>query len=105
MTQPATMIRIAIHESDHGKRKSLMDDILKSLQSQGITGASVLRGIAGLSAKGIIHAADMLHFDVDLPLAIEFCTDTDTVDAIIATLVPIVPAGHVMSWPVVRHGG
>jgi PII-like signaling protein len=103
MTQPATMVRIAIHESDHGKRKSLMEDMLKTLQSLNITGVSVLRGIAGLSAKGIIHASDMMHFDVDLPLALEFCADPEPAKAAIAVLVPMVPPGHVTAWAVTRY--
>ena len=45
MKQSATMIRIAIHESDHSRRRSLMDEVLNILKSQHITGVSVLRGI------------------------------------------------------------
>ncbi|MDD2877073.1 MAG: DUF190 domain-containing protein [Acidiphilium sp.] len=103
MKQAATMIRIAIHESDQGRRRTLMDDVLNLLKSQHITGVSVLRGIAGLSARGIVHAADMIHFDVDLPLAIEFCASPDDADKAIEALIPIVPAGHVMSWTVTTY--
>ncbi|MGC9268575.1 DUF190 domain-containing protein [Acidiphilium sp.] len=103
MKQSATMIRIAIHESDHSRRRSLMDEVLNILKSQHITGVSVLRGIAGLSARGVIHAADMIHFDVDLPLAIEFYTSPDEAEIAIAALLPIVPRGHVVSWDVTMY--
>lgn len=105
MDTPATIVRINLQESDHGRRRSLMNDVLDTLrQLDGVDGVSVLRGIAGMTGDHIVHAADMIHFDVDLPLIIEFCTLPDTARAAIGALTELVPSGHIVSWPVTRHG-
>ncbi|MGC8537276.1 MAG: DUF190 domain-containing protein, partial [Rhizomicrobium sp.] len=55
MTEDATMVRINLQESDHGKRKNLMDEVLNALRDRlSLEGVSVLRGIAGLGAGGVI---------------------------------------------------
>lgn len=103
-TETATLVRINLQESDHGKRRNLMDEVLNALRDRlGLDGVSVLRGIAGLGPGGIVHAADMMHFDVDLPLIIEFCCPPKLATAAIALLVDLVPDGHLISWPVTRH--
>lgn len=106
MAEQITMVRINLNESDHGKRRNLMDEVLNALHDRlSLDGVSVLRGIAGLNDKGIVHASDMMHFDVDLPLIIEFCCSPKIADAAIELLTGMVPAGHIISWPVTRHGG
>lgn len=104
MNEQAILVRINLRESDHGRRKSLMDEVLGALSDRlGLDGISVLRGIAGLNGKGIVHAADMMHFDVDLPLIIEFCCAPKLAEAAIELLCGMVPDGHVISIPVTRH--
>lgn len=104
MTEDATMVRINLQESDHGKRKNMMDEVLNALRDRlSLEGVSVLRGIAGLGAGGVVHASDMMHFDVDLPLIVEFCCAPKLAEAAIALLVELVPDGHVISFPVSRH--
>ena len=106
MAEQVAMVRINLQESDHGKRRNLTDEVLNALRDRlSLDGVSVLRGIAGMSAKGVVHASDMMHFDVDLPLIIEFCCSPKTADDAIELLQGMVPAGHIISWPVTRHGG
>lgn len=105
MTEPMTMVRINLQESDHGKRRTLMDEVLAALRDRfNLGGVSVLRGIAGLNGDNVVHAADMIHFNVDLPLVIEFCCAPGVAGAAIEHLSGIVPAGHIVSWPVACHG-
>jgi PII-like signaling protein len=104
MTEDAILVRINLQESDHGKRKNLIDEILHTLRDRlSLDNVSVLRGIAGLGARGIVHASDMMHFDVDLPLIVEFCCAPTLAEAAIALLVALVPDGHVVSFPVTRY--
>lgn len=104
MGEQYTMVRVNLYESDHGKRRNKMDEVLNELRDRlDLDGVSVLRGIAGLSGDGIVHASDMMHFDVDLPLVIEFCCAPNIAEAALALVVGLVPPGHVISWPVTRH--
>jgi len=105
MEEEYIMVRVNLRESDHGKRRNLMDEVLNALRDQfRLDGVSVLRGIAGMNGDRIVHASDMMHFDVDLPLIVEFCCAPDTAAAVISLLAPMVPPGHIISWPVARHG-
>lgn len=105
MAEQHVMVRVNLQESDHGTRRKSMDEVLNALRDRlDLEGVSVLRGIAGLSGDGIVHASDMMHFEVDLPLVIEFCCSPNIAQAAIALLVGLVPPGHVVSWPVIRQG-
>ncbi len=104
MEEQVTLVRIALSETDHGRRRHLMEDILTRLRDDfDLDGVSVFRGIAGMNGQKIIHAADLLHFDVDLPLMIEFCCAPDTAISVIDSLADLVPDGHIISWPATRH--
>jgi uncharacterized protein len=88
-----------LKESDHGRKTSLMEEILNILHDQHrVHGVVVIRGIAGFGSKGAVHSADLLRLMVDLPLVIEFYDKPDVAEAAIALLSDLVPAGHVVHW-------
>ncbi|MGC8530842.1 MAG: DUF190 domain-containing protein [Acidiphilium sp.] len=102
--KPALMVRLDLHHADHGKRRALMDAVLNALRdAPGIDSVSVMRGVAGLNGGHVIHAADILHYDIDLPLLVEFCAAPDQAEAAIARLRALVPAGAIMTWPVMMR--
>lgn len=104
MEGEVTVVRIYLHEADHGKRRTLMQEILSLLSEQHrVQGVVVFRGIAGLGAGGEVHAADLLRLNVNLPLAIEFFDTPAVTEAVVAQLGGMVPAGHVISWRASRH--
>jgi uncharacterized protein len=99
MENDVTIVRIYFKESDHGRRKSLMEEILNILQDQHrVHGVIVFRGIAGFGSKGAFHAADVLRLMVDLPLVIEFYDEPVVAEAAIALLNELVPAGQIVHW-------
>lgn len=99
MDDDVTVVRIYLKESDHGRKRSLMEEILNILQDQHrVHGVVVFRGIAGFGSKGAVHSADLLRLMVDLPLVIEFYDRPEVVDAAIGLLSELVPAGHIVHW-------
>jgi uncharacterized protein len=99
MDDDVTVVRIYIKESDHGRKKSLMEELLNILQDQHqVHGVVVFRGIAGFGSKGAVHSADLLRLTVDLPLVIEFYDKPEVVSAAVALIRDLVPAGHMIQW-------
>lgn len=99
MEEEITVVRIYLKESDQGRKKSLMEEILNILQDQHkMHGVTVFRGIAGFGSRGAVHSADLLRLMVDLPLVIEFYDRSVVADAAIALLSDLVPAGHIVRW-------
>jgi PII-like signaling protein len=100
----ALMARVYISEADHGRRQTLMRDVLNLLHDRHrVQGVVVFRGIAGFGADGEVHASDMLRLNVDLPLVIEFFDRPDVVRSAVALLDDLIPDGHIVTWPVTRH--
>jgi PII-like signaling protein len=99
MDDEVTVVRIYLKESDHGRKKSLMEEILNILHDQHrVRGVVVFRGIAGFGSKGTVHSADLLRLMVDLPLVIEFYDKPPVADAAMALLNELVPEGHIVHW-------
>jgi uncharacterized protein len=100
METQVTVVRIYLTERDHGRRKTLMKEILGILHDQHrVRGVTVFRGIAGFGESGEVHdAADALRILVDLPLVIEFFDTPEVVQAVFGLLKDRIPEGHIISW-------
>lgn len=99
METDVMMVRIYISEADHGRRKTLMQEVLNILHDQHrVKGVTVFRGIAGFGDTGEVHASDILRVMVDLPLVIEFFDTPAVVQAVLALLKDLVPEGRTVSW-------
>jgi PII-like signaling protein len=99
MEHEVTVVRIYLREADHGKRKTLMQEVLNILHDrQRVQSLVVFRGIAGFGDSGEIHASDMLRLNVDLPLVIEFWDSPKVIEAALRLLDGLVPAAHILCW-------
>lgn len=100
MESEVTLVRIYLHEADHGPHNNLMQEILKLLQKMHeVRGVTVFRGVAGLDESGQVRASDLLRIIVDLPIVIEFFDAPAKVDAVLAALEGLVPPGRILHWP------
>jgi PII-like signaling protein len=105
MANDVLIVRIYLSEADHGRRRTLMREILTLLQDRhAVQGVTVFRGIAGFGASGEVRADDILRLNVDLPLVIEFFDAPEVAEAAIHLLDNLVPGGHIVSWPAKCHG-
>jgi uncharacterized protein len=105
MDNEILVTRIYLSEADHGRRRTLMQEILTLLQDKhAVQGVTVFRGIAGFGAGGETRADDILRLNVDLPLVIEFFDQPQVAEAAIRLLDGMVPGGHIVSWPAKRYG-
>jgi uncharacterized protein len=99
-----TVVRIYLREADQGRRKTLMQEVLNILQDQQrVQSLVVFRGIAGFGDSGEVRASDLLRINVDLPLVIEFFDKPKVVDAALALLDGLVPAGHILTFRANLH--
>ena len=106
MDNEVMVVRIYLRETEHGRRKTLMQEVLNILHDQQrVQGVIVFRGIAGLGETGEVHASDLLRLNVDLPLVIEFFDTPSVAQAALKLLDGLVPTGHVLSWRAVQHQG
>jgi len=104
MDDDVLMAHVYLNESDHGKRRTLMQEVLNILHDQQrVQGVVVFRAIAGFGDSGAVHASDLLRLNVDLPLVIEFFDKPAVVQAAIKLLDDLVPDGHIVCWPAARH--
>jgi hypothetical protein len=105
MANDVLMVRVYLSEGDHGRRTTLMREIVSTLHDKhAVQGVTVFRGIAGFGADGVVHANDMLRINVDLPLVIEFFDEPTAAEAAIQFLETMVAQGHIVSWPARRNG-
>ncbi|MGN6767597.1 MAG: DUF190 domain-containing protein [Rhizobiaceae bacterium] len=99
MSNEVIVVRIYLHETEHGRRTNLQEEILALLHDQHrVQGVTVFRGIAGFGASGTVRAADLLRLTADLPIVIEFYDKPEVAEAAMKLLNGLVPDGHVVWW-------
>lgn len=92
----ATMVRVYLSESDRE-----LNPLLKCLHDElPVCGVTVLRGVAGFGASGVVHSASLLDLSVDLPLVLEFFDRPARAGAAIERIREFVNPGHIVSWSV-----
>lgn len=99
----ARLLRIFIGESDTHQGKPLYQAIVELLQSEGLAGATVLRGIAGFGMSSRLHTAHILRLSDDLPIVIECVDETEKIDSVLPVLDHMIGDGLVTLEKVVVH--
>jgi PII-like signaling protein len=77
----ARMLRVFIGEADKWHGEPLYDAIVKKLRMMDVSGATVLRGIAGYGAKGHEHKRSFFHVSRDLPIMISVIDSAEKIAA------------------------
>ena len=72
----AKLLRIFIGESDKIGHQPLYEAIVFEAKKQGLSGATVTRGIMGFGANSKVHTTKLFELSSDLPLIVEI-VDTE----------------------------
>jgi PII-like signaling protein len=89
----AILLRIFIGESDTYKGKPLYRYIVEYLKREGISGATVLRGIMGFGQTSRISSTSILRLSTDLPIVIEVADTEENIDRVKSELAMIIKEG------------
>ncbi|MCS7204162.1 MAG: DUF190 domain-containing protein [Leptospiraceae bacterium] len=73
------LLRIFLTDKDKLKGKPVYNLLLENFLKEGIAGATVFHGIAGYGAKKIIHSAGILDVSDALPVVVEVCDTSESI--------------------------
>jgi PII-like signaling protein len=72
----AKLLRIFVGESDKAGQQPLYEAIVFEAKKQGLSGATVTRGVMGFGANSKVHTAKLFEISSDLPMVVEI-VDTE----------------------------
>ena len=87
------LLRIFIGESDTWHGKPLYEAIVQVARSEGLAGATVLRGVEGFGADSRLHTSRILRLSEDLPVVIEIVDTAEKVESVLPKLDEMVGEG------------
>lgn len=90
---PAKKVSIYVGEDHQYHGQSLYSAILNFLFFHGISGASVVRGVAGFGADHHLHTTRIEVLTADLPMKIEFIESAEKVEEVLPKLHELVGTG------------
>jgi PII-like signaling protein len=88
-----TLMRIHIGESDKWHGKPLHEAIVGLLRKEGLSGATVLRGVAGYGGTSVYHTDKLLRLSQDLPIIVEVIESQENIAKILPRLDEMVEGG------------
>jgi hypothetical protein len=77
------LMRIFVGESDQWEHHPLYMSLLQLFRTEGLAGATVLRGIAGFGPDSVIHTANLFRLSSDLPVIIEVVDSEERLRAVL----------------------
>ena len=97
------LLRVYFCESDRYDGHPLDEAIVDVLRSAGISGATVIRGVAGYGGSSILHTTHVLRLSEDLPFVIEAVDTSEKIDAVLPRLAEIAGDGLIATQPIQIH--
>ncbi len=91
----ALRVQVFIGEGDRWEHRPLSDAIVTMLRSEGLAGATVVRGVEGFGASSRIHLENILRLSEDLPVIVTFVDTAEKVEAVLPKLDDMVSGGLV----------
>jgi PII-like signaling protein len=88
-----TLMRVHIGESDKWHGKALYEALVELFRREGLSGATVLRGVGGYGSTSRYHTDKILRLSQDLPIVVEVVEDSDRVERILPRLDEMIGGG------------
>lgn len=88
-----TLMRIHIGESDKWHGQSLHEAIVEALRKEGLSGATVLRGVGGYGGTSVYHTDKLLRLSQDLPIVVEVVESLENIEKILPRLDEMIGGG------------
>lgn len=82
----AKLLRVFIGESDKHGQQPLYETIVFEAKKQGLSGATVTRGIMGFGANSKVKTTKLFEISSDLPLVIEIVDTGDKIREFVKTV-------------------
>jgi PII-like signaling protein len=97
MLQPGKAVKVSIYLSEGSTHRgvSSYSSILDFLFYRGVSGATVLKGVAGFGADRQIHSSGVVEISDHLPLKIEFIESREKVDELLGKLEEMAGSGMI----------
>lgn len=89
----AKRLTIYIGESDKWRGKALHVALLETLRTQGMAGATIMRGLSGFGAHSVIRTASILVLSMDLPLIVQVIDTPEKIESALKVIAPMVGEG------------
>jgi uncharacterized protein len=90
-----TLMRIFIGESDKSQGRPLYEILVEFFRKEGLSGATVLRGVGGYGSTSRIHSDKILRLSQDLPIVVEVVEDTQRIERLLPNLDEMIGGGLV----------
>src|SRR5512146_690113 len=105
-TGKGRQLTIYIGESDLHQHQSLSMAIVEMLRREGLSGATVTRGVAGFGMSSVIHTSAILRLSMDMPVVITVVDRPERIERVLAPLIALAPASLITAHDVeVVHSG
>lgn len=83
---PAELLRIFLGETDKHHHVPLYEVIVREARAQGISGATVWRGLLGYGHSSRIRSAKLLDLSADLPIVVEIVDSAEKIEGFLPTV-------------------
>lgn len=96
----AKRLRIYISSTDKFEHTPLYEVIVYAAKKNGITGATVLKGIMGYGASSEIYSNNLWEISEKIPLVVEIIDESDRIDSFIKSIRPYfdkIEKGHIIT--------
>jgi uncharacterized protein len=92
---PAKRLIITVNESDRWHGHAVFNALLELFRREGLSSATVSRGIAGFTGHGSIHSISLVDLSSDLPVRIEVVDSADAIERVLPQACEMVRKGLV----------
>ncbi len=87
------ILRVYIDTLDKYNSEPLWEEILKEVKKEGLSGATVLKAVAGIGAFSEVHSFKVWTLAQELPLVIEIIDDKEKIESFIKHIDPMLDNG------------